>query len=65
MEEGNEYRRILPAGEDIMKNENDKWSLGSNKTHKRVAVGGRQGVRTAETMQVIGGASATTRLTNR
>ena len=62
MEEGNEYRRILPAGEDIMKNENEKRSLGSNKAHKKVAVGGRQGVRTAEAMQMIGKASATTRL---
>ena len=38
-EEGSEYRQILPTAEVIMKNENDKRSLGNNKAHKKVAAG--------------------------
>ena len=33
-----EYRQITPTPEVIMKNENDKGSLGNNKAHKKEAV---------------------------
>ena len=42
LEQGNEYRQILPTAEVIMKNENDRRSLGNNKAHKKAAAGGRQ-----------------------
>ena len=37
--------RSSPTAEVIMKNENNTWSLGSSKAHKKEAAGGRQGVR--------------------
>ena len=43
LEEGSEYRQILPAAEVTMKNENDKPSLDNN---KKAAARGRQCVRT-------------------
>ena len=46
LEEGNEYRQILPTAEVIMKNESDKPSLDNNKAHKKAAARGRQCVRT-------------------
>ena len=40
--EGKEYGQTLPTAEVIMKNENNTWSLGKNKAHKKAAAGGRQ-----------------------
>ena len=37
--------RSSPTAEVIMKNENNTWSLGKNKAHKKAAAGGRQGAR--------------------
>ena len=41
LEEGREYRQILPTAEVIMKNENDKPDLGNDKAHKKAAAGRR------------------------
>ena len=49
VEEGSEYRQILPSVEVIMKNEKDRQSLGNNKAHKKAAAGGRQRVPTDAT----------------
>ena len=46
LEEGSEYRQILPTAEVAMKKENDKPSLDNNKAHKKAAARGRQCVRT-------------------
>ena len=39
LEECSEHRQILPTAEVIMKNENDRRSLGNNKAHKKAAAG--------------------------
>ena len=39
LEEGKEYRQILPAAEVIVKNDFGKWNLGNNKAHKKPAAG--------------------------